>query len=124
MPLDILQHAFLFAHGTFANTFSCVQGLGRIFIESNHPGMFMNIPQMPRNYIIRQRIMNGLSVLASWCVCEEDVVLFTSVAVSVEGSCGQPGRVSEAQNGRRPGAVDRLLLHWWYVGCTPDSWKT
>lgn len=108
----------------FANTCSCAQGLGRIFIELNQTGMFTNIPKMPWNYIIRQRIMNRLSVLAGWCVCVEDGVLFTSVAVSVEGSCGPPGRVSEAQNGRRPGAVDRLLLHWCYVGCTPDSWKT
>lgn len=50
--------------------------------------------------------------------------LFTSVVVSVEGSCGQPGRVSEALNGRKPGAGDRPLLHWCYAGCTPDSWKT
>ncbi len=84
----------------------------------------MSIPQMPRNNIIRQQIMNWPSVWSSWCICVEDRLLFTSVAVSVEGSCVQPGRVSEAQNGRRPGAVDRPLLHWCYLGCTPDSWKT
>lgn len=55
-----------------ANKISCEQELGRIFNESHHTGMFMNIPQMPRNNIIRQWIMNWPSALASWCVWVED----------------------------------------------------